>query len=222
MRFGQNYQIRLFLLIFVLFPLFFLVAVFADEKADVQNGVVLVEKGDYGKAFIQFKKLAEIGNADAQHNLALLYRTGKGVNKDLKESAFWFRKAADQGLTDAQYYLGYMYDTGEGVEKNKQYAYVWYRKAAEKGHGMAQINLGVLYANGVGVPQDLKQAYLWFHVAASQGYKMAFDNMKIIEQALKPDVVESLKKQGNDYFQKYVKPYQYHGGMHPHLPKPKK
>ena len=105
----------------------------------------------------------------------------------------------------------------EGVEQNKQYAYVWYRKAAEKGHGMAQINLGFLYANGKGVHQDLEKAYLWFHVAAAQGYKMAFDNMKIIEEDLKPEVVKSLKKKGDEYFQKYVQPYQRHPKLYPQL-----
>ena len=220
MRFVHNPpNLSLLFLIFVLTPLFFIETALADDKADVEKGVALAEKGEYAKAFKQFKHLAEAGNAEAQHNLAMLYRTGKGVKKDFKESAFWFRKAADQGIADAQYFLGYMYDTGEGVMKNKQYAYVWYRKAAEKGHGMAQINLGVLYAEGVGVHQDLEQAYLWFHVAAAQGYEKAFEDMKIIEKDLKPEVVKTLKKKGNIYFQKYVQPFQRHPAAYPQLHK---
>lgn len=188
-----------------------------DTKAELERAVSLVESEKYGEALVLFRKMAEAGDPEAQHNLALLYRTGKGVEKNLELSAQWFRKAADQGVSDAQYYLGHMYDVGEGVAQNSQYAYVWYRKAAEKGHGLAQINLGVLYANGLGVPQDIEQAYLWFHVAAAQGYQVAFENRKIIEEALEPEKVEALSKKGRQYFQQYVLPYQRHSTAYPQL-----
>ena len=56
---------------------------------------------DYKFAFINFKNAAENGNdAEAQYNLATLYATGKGVDKDLLSAAFWFNKAEEQG--DAQ------------------------------------------------------------------------------------------------------------------------
>ena len=181
--------------------------------SEIEVGLSAVEKKDYAKAFSVFSRLAEAGNAEAQHNLAMLYRTGSGVKKDLTASLKWFRQAAEQGIPDAQYYLGYMYENGEGVEKNAHSALIWYRKAAEQGQGLAQINLGVLYANGVSVPQDVRQAYLWFHAATAQGYKAAFENKMIIEAALKEQgeeglaILESLKKQEHEYFQKYVEPF---------------
>ncbi len=188
-----------------------------DNSEELERAVSLVEAEKYAEAFALFQKMAEAGQAEAQHNLALLYRTGKGVEKNLELSSQWFRKAADQGVSDAQYYLGHMYDNGEGVDQNRKYAYVWYRKAAEQGNGLAQINLGVLLANGLGIPQDIEQAYLWFHVAAAQGYKAAFENRKIIEEALEPEKLEALKKQGREYVQKYVLPYQRHSGSYPRL-----
>lgn len=187
------------------------------EQSELERAVSLVESEKYTEAFAIFQKLAEAGDPEAQHNLALLYRTGKGVQKDLEISGSWFRKAADQGVSDAQYYLGHMYDLGEGVDQNRKYAYVWYRKAAEKGHGLAQINLGVLYANGLGIPQDIEQAYLWFHVAAAQGYNAAFENRKIIEEVFEPEKLEALRKEGRNYFQKYVLPYQRHSTAYPRL-----
>jgi TPR repeat protein len=187
------------------------------NQSQLDQAISLIEGKKYTEAFTLFQKLAESGDPEAQHNLALLYRTGKGVEKNLDLSVYWFRKAADQGVSDAQYYLGYMYDTGEGVDQNKKYAYVWYHKAAERGHGLAQINLGILYANGLGIQQDVGQAYLWFHVAAAQGYKAAFENKKIIEEALEPEKLEALKKEGQQYFQKYVLPYQRHSRAYPQL-----
>ncbi len=184
---------------------------------DIESALAAVENEDYEKAFKQFQLLANEGEAEAQYNLAMLYRLGKGVKKNYKLSADWFRKAADQDVVDAQYYMGHSYDVGEGVSKNKKYAFVWYRKAAEKGHGLAQINLGVLYANGLGIKEDIEEAYLWFHVAAAQGYKMAFENKEIIEKALDPEAVKRLKQKGRDYFQKYVKPFQRHSRSYPLL-----
>lgn len=188
-----------------------------NKKVELERAVSLVESKKYMEAFPLFKEMAEKGDPEAQHNLALLYRTGKGTEKNLELSGRWFRKAADQGISDAQYYLGHMYDTGEGVVQNRKYAYVWYRKAAERGHGLAQINLGVLLANGLGIPQDIEQAYLWFHVAAAQGYRAALENRMIIEEALEPEKLETLKKEARLYFQKYVLPFQRHSSAYPRL-----
>ena len=183
-----------------------------SNESALEMGLTAVENKNYVKAFSLFVPLAEAGNAEAQHNLAMLYRTGKGTQKDISASYDWFRRAAEQGVSDAQYYLGYMYDGGEGVEQDPQYAYVWYRKAAEQGHGLAQINLGFLYANGAGVAQDIEQAYLWFHVAAAQGYKIAFENKDLIEEALEKqengtERLDSLKKRAREFFQQYVMPF---------------
>lgn len=183
-----------------------------SNESALEMGLTAVKNKNYVKAFSLFVPLAEAGNAEAQHNLAMLYRTGKGTQKDISASYDWFRRAAEQGVSDAQYYLGYMYDGGEGVAQDPQYAYVWYRKAAEQGHGLAQINLGFLYANGTGVTQNIEQAYLWFHVAAAQGYKVAFENKDLIEEALKKqengtERLESLKKRAREFFQQYVMPF---------------
>jgi TPR repeat protein len=181
---------------------------FADADINIESALISIKNGEYEKAFSQFQLMANKGDADAQHNLAMLYRLGKGVKKNYQLSSDWFRKAADQGVVDAQYYMGHIYDVGEGVSSNKKYAFVWYRKAAEKGHGLAQINLGVMYANGLGIEQNVDQAYLWFHVASAQGYKMAFENKEILEKALEPEVVKRLKQEGRDYFRQYVMPFQ--------------
>jgi TPR repeat protein len=180
----------------------------SDEKPAIELGVEATQRGDFGAAFKLFLPLAEAGDPEAQHNLAMLYRAGRGVEKDLAVSARWFRRAAEQGVADAQYYLGHLYDTGEGVQQSAQYAFVWYRKAAEQGQGLAQINLGVMYANGQGVEADLEEAYLWFHVAAAQGYKAAFENRSMIAKDLQPERLDTLQERMRQYFQKYVMPFE--------------
>ncbi len=202
--------------------IFFILMVFAvssiaDTEINIDSAIAAVESEEYEKALKQFQLLADKGEAEAQHNLAMMYRQGKGVKKDYELSNKWFRKAADQDVADAQYYLGHAYDVGEGVAPSRKYALVWYRKAAEKGHGFAQINLGVLYANGIGEEQNIEQAYLWFHVAAAQGYRAAFENKEIIEKALESEEVEKLKQKGRSYYQLYVMPFQRHSSSYPRL-----
>ncbi len=56
-----------------------------------------------------YRKAAEQGDADAQHNLGWMYANGKGVIENDKEAVKWYRKAAEQGHTKAQQKLDAMY-----------------------------------------------------------------------------------------------------------------
>jgi TPR repeat protein len=179
----------------------------AEEQA-VEAGIAAVEKEDYMAAYQIFKALAAQGDAEAQHNLAILYRQGKGVMQDFKLAADWFQKAADQGVASAQYYLGHMYDMGEGVEKNPQLAVQWYQKGAENGDPLAQVNLGVSYANGEGVKQDVVLAYVWFSLAASQGLTTALENRNTLKKDMSEELVQNAQRLTREYFSRYVAPFQ--------------
>ncbi|WP_455202525.1 tetratricopeptide repeat protein [Kaarinaea lacus] len=195
--------------------------IYAGEES-VEAGIAAVEKQDYMNAYQIFKSLAEQGNAEAQHNLAILYRQGKGVMQDSKLAAEWFRKAADQGLPSAQYYLGHMYDVGEGVAKNSELAVQWYQKAAEQGNPMAQTNLGVAYIAGEGVKQDIILAYVWFSLAASQGLTAALENRNELKKEMSEELVQNAQRLTREYFSKYVAPFQpqasqFAGNSHPRI-----
>lgn len=188
---------------------------------DINTGLNALEQGDDIKAFQIFKSLAEKGDMEAQHDLAVLYKTGKGVMRDPEKAAQWFRRAADQGLPDAQFNLGRLYDEGIGVEQHHEYAALWYRRAAEQGHALAQTNLGVLYANGEGVPQDLIKAYVWFNLAAAQGIGVAFDNRELLGGQMSEDMLSRVREISRDYFQRFVQPFQQqaktpHSSAHQH------
>ena len=49
----------------------------------------------FGK--LEWRPLAEQGDAKAQFNLGLMYRKGNGVPQDHKESVKWSRKASEKG-----------------------------------------------------------------------------------------------------------------------------
>ncbi len=57
---------------------------------------------DDQQAVAWFRKAAEQGQADAQHNLGVMYEKGRGVPQDDREAVAWYRKAAEQGYAGAQ------------------------------------------------------------------------------------------------------------------------
>jgi TPR repeat protein len=85
-----------------------------------------------------YRKLAEQGNAEAQAKLADLYREGKEVAQDLKESAKWYQKAAEQGVAAAQFRLGELMYEGKGLAKDLEGAAKWLQKAADQGYQAAK------------------------------------------------------------------------------------
>ena len=89
---------------------------------------------------------AELGDADAQARLGLIYQRGLDVPQDYQEAARLYRAAAEQGHLMAQYSLGGMYYTGQGVPQDYEEAIRWYQDCAEQGNVPAQNNLGWLYA----------------------------------------------------------------------------
>ncbi len=125
--------------------------------------------------FDKRKLKASRGDVDAQLSVALMYASGEGVSKDIKEAAKWFRAAAEQGNVLAQFNLGEMYAKGNGLPQNYHEAAAWYLKAAEQGNVAAKFNLGLMYGNGQGVRYDPNKAEKWLTEAAEQGdAKMQF------------------------------------------------
>ena len=126
------------------------------------------KRGDYAIAYRGFRRLAEQGNARAQHYLGNMYYNGQGVPQDYVEAAKWYRLAAAQGNARAQFNLGLMHRRAQGVPQDYAEAVKWYRLAAAQGYARAQNNLGLMYEYGRGVPWDFVRAHAWFNLAASR------------------------------------------------------
>jgi TPR repeat protein len=119
-----------------------------------------------GAADLQAK--ATRGYVKQELELAADYFAGRGVPKDLTQSAYWYRKAADQGNPAAQVYLGYMYTVGMGVPQDKTEAIRWYRRAASAGNAEAEVNMAALYIRGDGIKQDIQEALRLLKSAAEK------------------------------------------------------
>ncbi len=106
----------------------------APAWAGFDEAFAAYQRGDYATALREWRPLAEQGDADAQHNLGVMYNTGRGVPQDYAKAVKWFRKAAEQGDGGGQYNLGNMYSDGNGVAKDFVLAHMWYNLAAVQGN----------------------------------------------------------------------------------------
>ena len=84
---------------------------------------------------------AKAGDADAQYEMGMRYRCGKGAFEDEGESYRWMLASAEQDYVDAMYEMGVSFDLGIGTRIDGEIADEWYRKAADLGHVKARERL---------------------------------------------------------------------------------
>ena len=127
----------------------------------------------------QIRNAAELGDKEAQYELAHRYLTGKGVHRDTAEVVKWVRLSAAQDYAPAQCQMGHFSLYGNfGITQNIDKAMQWYQLAATQGHAAAQNNLGLILFHGAeGIPQNASDAVQYFQQSAAQGYVPAMNNM---------------------------------------------
>jgi TPR repeat protein len=140
----------------------------SDSSDRIEAGLQAARSGDYAGAMTEWKPLAELGNAEAQFHLGVLYFEGLGVAQDDRTAQFWFGKAAVGGNSRAQTNLGLMYGSGRAGTLDQHLAVRWLLRAAGQGDALAQFNVGSHYLNGLGVEKNEREAYERFRLSAAQ------------------------------------------------------
>lgn len=123
---------------------------------------------DFAAAARDFRKAAEAGDADAAYSLALMYREGRGVERDVEQAARWMEMAADERNLAAEVEFALMQFNGVGVDKNEPAAARLFARAANKDNPSAQNRLARILAAGRGAPKNLVEAMKW-HILARAG-----------------------------------------------------
>ncbi|MDR2442880.1 MAG: sel1 repeat family protein [Deltaproteobacteria bacterium] len=135
---------------------------------------------DDAKAFGWFLKAAEQNFGPAQYVTAVLYETGTGTKKDIREAARRFEQLAEGGLLEAQLRLTSLCVMNPDIPTWTAKALKWAEIAASSGSSEAQNTLGKIYALGLGVPADPFKAMELFKQSAEQGYGLAMLNLLYI------------------------------------------
>ena len=130
---------------------------------------------DFAQALALMQAEANKGNGFAMHDLARMYLSGLGCDKDENLAQEWFHKAYHAFLREEetaekkdylQYRIGKLYSFGYGVEQDYLKAAEWYEKAVAEGNPFAAYALGSLYRRGQGVEQDDGKAFTLYRMAA--------------------------------------------------------
>ncbi|MCQ2256573.1 MAG: sel1 repeat family protein [Bacteroidaceae bacterium] len=138
-----------------------------NVEAQKDLGLLKIQEGNYPEAMSWLRKAAEKGNADAQFNLAVMYRDGEGCHVDYSQALIWFEKAANNihPRADAYGAIGQMYQNGFGVARDLSKAKICYEKGANMGSSFSMLCLFRIYRD-VG---DLDNAFVWAKKAADAG-----------------------------------------------------
>jgi TPR repeat protein len=125
-----------------------------QDNANFAAGIVAYQANNLPLAYKDFLAAAQEGHADSQYNVALMYETGLGVDKDAAQAVVWYEKSALQGKAAAQFNLGVLYENGRGTAVDFGKANEWYRKASAQHDALAIGNLGEFYMRGQGVAEN--------------------------------------------------------------------
>ncbi|SER85200.1 hypothetical protein SAMN03159444_05220 [Pseudomonas sp. NFACC02] len=135
----------------------------AYERANDVDTEAMIVLYTMGEGLKWLERSAELGNSDAQHFLAIVYKDGGGwfIIPGNREKAVerWAKASAEAGYVPAmEFYANFLYDH---QRSNQEIAY-WFKKTAEAGHlaalGSYAMNLAHL-PEGFGYPLNLVEAY---------------------------------------------------------------
>jgi len=124
--------------------------------ADIKGGQAAILKGDFPRAFKEFKEDADKGIPHAQAAVGVMLHLGQGVKRDLKQALSWYRKAGSNGYEAGLANVGIMYYKGAGVQNDDVQAYAWLDVASYL-RGGREHNAKARVASFLS-PQQLKEA----------------------------------------------------------------
>ncbi|PIN22874.1 Extracellular protein SEL-1 [Handroanthus impetiginosus] len=134
-------------------------------------------KGDIGKSFLLYSRMAEMGYEVAQSNAAwILDKYGErsmcmgasglctDAERHQRAHALWW-KASVQGNEHAALLIGDAYYYGRGTERDYDRAAEAYMHAKSQSNAQAMFNLGYMHEHGQGLPLDLHLAKRYYDQA---------------------------------------------------------
>jgi TPR repeat protein len=130
---------------------------------------------DQPGALRHYQRAAELGNAEGQALLGVVYERGwGGASRDIGRAVAWYQKAVQQGHAGAELNLGLLYEKGDGVPKDPARARSLIEAAARQGlapaqRKLAELGQGTMTGPGTDLWEQGKKRYLaGDHAGAAQ------------------------------------------------------
>lgn len=140
-----------------------------DVEALYQQGQQLLNENKLQEAFKAWQAAADKGHIQAQYEVGVCFKMGRGVARDYPSALKYYLKAAEQNHPDAQDYVGHCYYNGLTLPKDFEKASVFFQKAASQGNLSSTQYLAICYENGQGVAKNENLALELWKKAADKG-----------------------------------------------------
>jgi len=136
------------------------------QRGEQHLAVQAFDRGDDATALPIFTRLAALGDARSETDLARMYDQGLGVPQDVDKAFALQIQAAAQHYGKAENNLGWMYRSrGDDISATH-----WFWLSAQHGDPDGQAAIAGLYNCGCAVlPRDETASVHWFRLSAAQG-----------------------------------------------------
>ncbi|MGB1920303.1 MAG: tetratricopeptide repeat protein [Candidatus Puniceispirillaceae bacterium] len=147
-----------------------------DSDAIFVEAVAAVKNKDYGHAVKLFSSQAEANQHDAQYNLAVLLKAGKGAPQDFLKALTWAWAAHLGGIEAAEDLSDELLDLipEKSIEAAREAVAKRLRARIDDGEKPAVMQFARFHAE-LREEADYERAYIWYSIAAAIGLDGAFE-----------------------------------------------
>ena len=172
-----------------------------DEDAQFDAATKAVRDRDFGLAITLFEPLAEADIPDAQFNLAVLLRQGRGRPQNHVEALYWSALALLSDGAYAQDMVAELMDSLPLSAREAVIARLLDRLSAQAANGArdAPRKLARVYAELMDEP-DTRLAYIWFSICYALGENRCGEGRDSMADEIEPEDLIDVQVEAADTF----------------------
>ena len=195
-------------LLIYLFLSFFSLAnnsVLTNSDVLFKQATDFVKSKKYDEAILIFEKLAKNSEHDAQYNLAVILKAGKGKTKKYTDSLYWAYLSKLGNISEADDLVSELIDLvpEKTVETIREEVKVYLEKSIENGSETSIMQLGNFFLEIVN-EKEYSSAYKWFTVGAALGLENAIEMRDEVEEELSPEEIIEEQDNAEKFFNNFV------------------
>ncbi len=172
-----------------------------DLEKEFVNAVSLYKNKKFEKAYKQFEKLSEMGDAKSQYNLSIIFYKGQGVPQNFKLAYFWSMMSKLHGQKEGKKIVNK--SLKKISESNKDEIDTEIKENLENSINDGKIFAIIPFARWyLTVPKkpDYNNSYLWLSVASALDIKNSRKARDSIFKNVNKKALDELQKESNEIY----------------------
>jgi len=145
----------------------------SESTPEAEKGTKAYYDGNFELAHSLWSPLAEVGIAEAQWGIGMLYDSGNYGEQSTEKAIEWFTKSSNQNYAPAQFGLAVILSSTGKDTNTLTKAYQLLLSSANQGYVPAQYFTGRFIEKGLGTSKDIDKAKMWYKKAAEKDYPQA-------------------------------------------------